>query len=92
MANATAIAIGRNRNSPRPGIRARGASTSRVQRLATSSGIATSLAPRKAASRVEAPRPRCRCVFSRQMIALSTIGPIASESPASVMTLIVFPV
>ena len=50
MANATASAIGRNRNSPRPGIRASGASTSSVQRLATSSGIATSLAPRNAAS------------------------------------------
>ena len=39
-----------------------------------------------------APRPRCRCVFSRQMIALSTIGPIASVSPARVITLIVLPV
>ena len=70
---------------------ASGASTSRVQRLATSSGIATSLAPRNAASSGVAPRPRCRCVFSRQMMALSTIGPIASDSPASVITLIVLP-
>ena len=45
MAKATARAIGRNRNSPRPGISASGASTSSVQQLATSSGIATSLAP-----------------------------------------------
>ncbi len=31
-------------------------------------------------------------MFSRQMIALSTSGPIASDSPASVITLIVLPV
>ena len=31
-------------------------------------------------------------MFSRQMIALSTSGPIASDRPASVMTLIVLPV
>ena len=46
IANATARAIGRNRNAPRPGISASGASTRSVQRLATSSGSATSLAPR----------------------------------------------
>ena len=63
-----------------------------MQRLATSSGTATSLAPRKAASLGEAPLPRCRCVFSRQMMALSTIGPMASDRPASVITLIVLPV
>ena len=57
----------------------------------TSSGMATSLAPRKAASCGIAPRPRCRWVFSRQMMALSIIGPIASVIPASVMTLIVCP-
>ena len=63
-----------------------------MQRVETSSGIATSLAPRKAASCGVAPSPRCRCVFSRQMMALSTIGPIASVRPASVITLIVWPV
>ena len=31
-------------------------------------------------------------MFSRQMIAESTIGPIASDSPESVITLIVLPV
>ena len=36
--------------------------------------------------------PRWRCVFSRQMMALSTIGPMASASPARVITLIVLPV
>ena len=44
MARATANAIGRNRNRPELGIKAKGASTSSVQQLATSSGIATSLA------------------------------------------------
>ncbi len=92
MAKATARAIGWNRKRPRPGIRARGASTSRVQQLATSSGMATSLAPKKAASLRRAPNPRWRCVFSRQMMALSTNGPMASDRPASVITLIVWPV
>ena len=91
MAKATAKAIGRNRNSPMPGIKASGASTRNVQSVETSSGIATSLAPRKAASFGSSPKPKCRCVFSRQMIALSTSGPIASASPASVITLIVMP-
>ena len=63
-----------------------------MQSVETSSGMATSLAPRNAASWVVAPRPRCRWVFSRQMMALSIIGPIASVSPASVITLIVWPV
>ena len=45
MAKATAIVIGRKRNSPRPGISAKGASTRKVQSVETSSGIAmTSLA------------------------------------------------
>ena len=92
MAKATARAIGRNRNVPRPGMRASGASTSSVQQLATSSGMATSLAPRNAASCGLAPSPRWRCVFSRQMMALSTSGPMASDRPASVITLIVLPV
>ena len=92
MAKATASAIGRNRNVPMPGIRAKGASTKSVQQLATSSGMATSLAPKNAASFGLTPRPRWRCVFSRQMMALSTSGPMASASPASVMTLIVLPV
>jgi hypothetical protein len=92
MQNVTASAIGRNRNGPRPGTNARGASTSRVQRVAISSGMATSLAPEKAASRGRAPSPRWRWVFSRQMMALSTSGPMASASPARVMTLSVWPV
>ena len=50
MAKATAMVIGRNRNSPMPGISASGASTRNVQSVETSSGIATSLAPRYAAS------------------------------------------
>ena len=69
-----------------------GESTRNVQSVETSSGIATSLAPRKAASCVVAPKPRCRCVFSRQMMALSIIGPIARVMPARVITLIVWPV
>ena len=48
----------------------------------TGSGKATSLEPKNAASFGWAPRPRCRCVFSRQMMALSTSGPIAKEKPA----------
>ena len=43
---------------------------------------------RKAASVGSTPMLRWRCVFSRQMIALSTNGPIASARPANVMTLI----
>ena len=58
MANATAVAIGLNKNWPMPGIIANGDSTSSVQQLATNSGMATSLAPRKAASEGEAPRPK----------------------------------
>jgi hypothetical protein len=92
MAKATARVIGRNKNSPMPGISASGERTRKVQRVATSSGIATSLAPKYAASCGEAPSPRWRWVFSRQMIALSTIGPIASVSPARVITLTVLPV
>ena len=46
MANATARVSGMKRNSPMPGIRASGASTRNVQRVETSSGSATSLAPR----------------------------------------------
>ena len=83
------MAIGLKRNCPRPGVRTSGASTRKVQIVETSSGMATSLAPRKAASCGVAPKPRWRCVFSRQMMALSIIGPIASVIPASVMTLIV---
>ena len=41
--------------------------------------------------RGSAPSAKWRCVFSRQMIAASTSGPIARASPASVMTLIVLP-
>src|SRR5262245_25145383 len=67
IANATAKAMGRNRNLPNPGMNAKGAKTSSVQQLATSSGMATSLAPRNAASFADAPKDRCRCVFSRQM-------------------------
>ena len=89
--NATPIAMGMNRNRPSPGIKASGARTRNVHNVETSSGMATSLAPRNAASWALAPRPRCRCVFSRQMIALSTIGPIANVNPASVITLIVWP-
>ena len=74
-----------------PGISASGASTRNVQSVETSSGMATSLAPRNAASWGFAPIPRCRWVFSRQMIALSIIGPIARVRPASVITLIVWP-
>ncbi len=92
MANATANAIGRNKNFPIPGINASGESTKSVHRLATNSGIATSLAPKNAESCGSSPSERCRCVFSRQMIALSTSGPMARAIPASVMTLIVFPV
>ena len=46
MAKATAMVKGMKRNSPMPGMRAKGASTRKVQRVETSSGIATSLAPR----------------------------------------------
>ena len=72
-----------------PGTRMSGMRTRKVHSVETSSGIATSLAPSMAACLGDAPSDRCRCVFSRQMIALSIIGPIASVSPARVMTLIV---
>ncbi len=91
MAKATARAMGRNRNRPELGIKASGASTSSVLQLATISGSATSLAPFRAASRTEAPWFRWRSVFSRQMMALSTIGPIARASPLSVIMLMVCP-
>ena len=58
MANATAVAIGLNKNWPMPGIIANGDSTSSVQQLATNSGMATSLAPKNAASFGLAPSPR----------------------------------
>ncbi len=74
-----------------PGMTARGISTMRVHRLETSSGRATSLAPFRAATFEGSPASRCRSVFSRQMMALSTIGPIASARPESVITLIVWP-
>ena len=74
-----------------PGISASGESTRNVHKVETSSGSATSLAPRYAASLGDAPKPRCLCVFSRQMIALSIIGPMANVRPARVMTLIVCP-
>ena len=89
MAKATARAIGRNRDTPIPGIIARGASTRSVQQLATRAGMATSLGPTKEASFGLTPSPRWRCVFSSTMIALSTSGPMARASPASVITLIV---
>ena len=63
-----------------------------MQRVETSAGMATSLAPRKAASRGVTPMLRCRCVFSRQMMDVSIIGPIASVSPPRVIVLIVWPV
>ena len=73
-------------------MKASGASTRNVQRVEINSGRATSLAPRYADSSGDAPRPICRCVFSRQMIALSVSGPIARASPPSVITLMVWPV
>ena len=91
MANITASVIGKNRNRPMPGINANGESTRNVHSVETSSGIATSLAPFMAASFGVAPKVRWRCVFSRQMMALSIIGPMASVKPASVITLIVCP-
>ena len=91
MAKATDIDSGRNRNEVIPGITASGDRTSRVLRLETSSGRATSLAPSSAETLGGNPSSRWRSVFSRQMIALSTIGPIASARPESVMTLIVCP-
>ncbi len=50
MQNVTANAIGLKRNWPSSEVIASGHRTIRVHRLATSSGIATSLAPRNAAS------------------------------------------
>ena len=91
MAAATAIARGPNKNEVMPGMTARGIRTRRVHRLETSSGSATSLAPFRADTSEGSPSSRYRSVFSRQMMALSTIGPIARESPESVITLIVCP-
>ena len=84
--------MGLNRNCPSPGVRTRGESTRKVHSVETSPGMATSLVPRKAASRGVTPIPRCRWVFSRQMMALSIMGPIASVMPARVIVLIVWPV
>ena len=55
MANITARVMGRNRKRPMPGMRASGDSTRKVHSVDTSSGMATSLAPFRAASRGVAP-------------------------------------
>ena len=92
MQKVTPSAIGLNRNMPSSEVKASGQRTRRVQMVETSSGSATWLAPRNDASLGSTPIARCRSVFSRQITALSTIGPSARVSPARVITLIVFPV
>jgi hypothetical protein len=51
MAKVTASVMGRNRKRPMPGIRASGERTRKVHRVATNAGVATSLAPSRAACR-----------------------------------------
>ena len=65
-----------------------GMNTTTVVRADTSTAVHTWLAPRYAASNLDAPSSRRRKIFSRTTIAASTTMPTAKAIPAREMTLI----
>ena len=92
IANATAIASGRNKNPPMPGRKANGARTIIVVQVATKTGRITSPQPSSAARMRDFPMSRCRWLFSSSTMASSTNGPMARASPLRVIMFSVFPV
>ena len=89
IAKATPSAIGQKKNCPEPGITPRGPAPAACTGWRPAPAWPLRCCPGRPLRATVAPSPRCRWVFSRQMIAVSTSGPMARDSPASVITLIV---
>ena len=92
MAMMTVLASGVNRNLPMPVRNTTGKKTTASVTVMMSSGLATSIAPSRAASSGDLPSERWRSVFSMTTMDWSISNPTASARPPSVIAFKLSPV
>ena len=91
MVSTAASESGANRYLIMPVRKIAGMKMARVVMVPARTGVATSSAPSRAASRLLLPRPRWRTMFSTTTMPASITVPTAKAMPPSVITLIVCP-